>query len=172
MADSGLEYLIRLVYPGDFTHIMDGGSNYKSLRAHFLIDSALCCYLLEDDITEEDLGDIACYIVKCSNDKLGINHKNRVVQDVSERIKKKFEKLSANSRTSALWATYRGFICLIKDFIRAERLHDLDLHLAIVAKMLLIFAAAGLSQYSKALRLYLEQMTVQEIQYVALVKTF
>ena len=101
----------------------------------------------EGDITEEDLGDMACYIYKCSNDKLGINHKNRVVQDVSERIWK-FEKLSSNSRTSAIWATYHGFICLIKDFIRAERLHDFDLHL--VAKMLLIFAVAGLGQYSKA----------------------
>ena len=115
---------------------------------------------------------MACYIAKFSNDKLGINHMNRVVQDVSERIKTIFEKLSSNSRISALWATYHGFICLIKDFIRAERLHNIDLHLAIVAKMLHIFVAAGRGQYSKALRLYLEQMTVQEIQYVVLVKTF
>ena len=85
MADSGLEDLMRLVYPGDVTHIMDGGSYYKSLRAHFLIDSALCCYLLKDDMAEEDLGDMACYIAECSNDKLGINHNNRVVQNVSER---------------------------------------------------------------------------------------
>ena len=67
---------------------------------------------------------MACYIAKCSNDKLGINHKNRVVHDVSERIKNKFEKLSSKSRTSALWVTYHGFICLITDFIRAERLYD------------------------------------------------
>ena len=86
--------------------------------------------------------------------------------------KKKFEILSSNSRTAALWATYHGLICLIKDFIRAERLHDFELHLAIVAKMLPIFAAAGRGQYSKALRLYLEQITVLEIQYGALVKTF
>ena len=38
--------------------------------------------------------------------------------------------------------------------------------------MLPIFVTAGRGQYSKALRLYLEQMTVQEIQYGALVKTF
>ena len=87
---------------------------------------------------------MACYIYNYSNDKLGINHKNRVMQDVSEIIKKKFEKLSSNSRTSAIWVTYHAFICLIKFFIIAERLHDFDLHFAIVAKMLLIFAAAGL----------------------------
>ena len=33
-------------------------------------------------------------------------------------------------------------------------------------------SAAGRGQYSKALRLYLEKMTAQEIQYGALVKTF
>ena len=95
-----------------------------------------------------------------------------MVQDLSERIRTKFENLSSNSRISAIWATYHGFICLIKDFIRAERLDDFDLHLAIVAKMLPIFVGAGRGQYSKALRLYLEQMTVQETQYGALVKTF
>ena len=140
MAESGLEYLMRLVYPGDVTHIMDGESYNK---AHFLIDSTLCCYLFRNVMTEEDLVDMACYIAKCSNDKLGINHKNRVVQDVSERIKTKFEKLSSNSRISALWATYQGFICLIKYFIRAGQLHDFDLHLTNVAKRLPIFVAAG-----------------------------
>ena len=151
------------------THIMDGGSYYKALRAHFLIDCALCCYLFEDKIAEEDLEDMASYIAKCSNEKLGFNHKTRVVQELSERIKKKFEiMLSSNSRTAALWTTYHGFICLIIDFIRAERLHDFELHFAIVAKMLPIFAAAGRGQYSKALRLYLEQITVLEIQYGAL----
>ena len=137
MADSGLEDLMRLVYPGDVTHIMDGGSYYKALRANFLIDCALCCYLFEDKIAEEDLEDMASYIAKCSNEKLGVTYKTRVVQELSERIKKKFEMLSSNSRTAALWTTYHGFICLIKDFIRAERLHDFELHFAIVAKMCL-----------------------------------
>ena len=163
---------MRLVYPGDVTYIMYCESCYKALSAHFLIYYSLCCYLFKNVITEEDLVDMACYIAKCSNDKLCINHKNRVVQYVSDRIKTKFEKLPSNSRISALWATYHGFICLIKDFIRAERLHDFDLHLAIVAKMSPIFVAAGRGQYSKALRLYLEQMTVQESQYGALAKTF
>ena len=113
MAESAIEDLMRLVYPGDVTHIMDSKSYYRALRAHFLklIDPALCYYLFKNVITEEDLVDMACYIAKCSNDKLGINHKNQVVQDVSERIKTKFEKLSLNSRISALWATYHGFIC-------------------------------------------------------------
>ena len=46
MAESGLEDLMRLVYPVDVTHIMDGESYYTALRVHFFIDSALCCYFL------------------------------------------------------------------------------------------------------------------------------
>ena len=34
------------------------------------------------------------YIAKCINENLGVNHKNRVVQELSERIKTKFEMLS------------------------------------------------------------------------------
>ena len=75
-------------------------------------------------MAEEDLGDMACYIYKCSNDKLGINHKNRVVQTTrcigEKRIMKKFEKLSSNSRTSAIWATYHGFICFNKRFYKSR----------------------------------------------------
>ena len=111
MADSGLEDLMRLVYPGDVTHIMDGG---------FLIDCALCCYLFEDKIAEEDLEDMASYIAKCSNEKLGLNHKTRVVQELLERIKKKFEILSSNSRTAALWTTYHWFHLLNKRFYKSR----------------------------------------------------
>ena len=127
---------------------MDGESYYKALRDHFLMNSALCCYLFKDDMTEEDRLDMACYIAMCSNNKLGINHNNRVVQDVLEKIKTKFEKLSSKFEQSYFSSLgdlswFHLSICLIKYFIRAERLHDFDLHLAIVAKMLLIFAAAG-----------------------------
>ena len=172
MADSGLEDLMRLVYPGDVTYIMYCESYYKALSGHFLIYYSLCCYLFKNVITEEDLVDMACYIAKCSNDKLSINHKNRVVQDVSE---KKRRSSRSYHRTVVFQLSGRlimVFICLTKDFIRAERQHDFHLHLAIVAKMSPIFVAAGRGQYSKALRLYLEQMTVQESQYGALVKTF
>ena len=46
----------------------------------------------------------------------------------------------------------------MKTFIRAERLHDWDLHLPTVVDTLPIFAAAGHGQYAKGGRLYLEMM--------------
>ena len=47
IADSGLEELIKLLYYGDVTHISDGRSYYKASRAHFLIDAAICCFIME-----------------------------------------------------------------------------------------------------------------------------
>ena len=47
MADSGLEKLMKLLYSGDVTHISDGRYYYQALRAHFLIDAALCCFIME-----------------------------------------------------------------------------------------------------------------------------
>ena len=180
MADSGLEDLLRLVYPGDVTHIMDGESYYKALSPEgpLLIDCALCCYLFEDKIAEEDLENMASYISKCSNEKLGVNHKTRVIQELSERIKKKFEMLSSNSCTAALWSldNLSWFHLLNKICYNLEQngymTSNCILQLWLRCAYLSIFAAAGRGQYSKALRLYLEQITVLEIQYGALLKTF
>ena len=47
MADSDLEELIKLLYSGDVTHISDDRSYYIALRANFLIDTALCCFIME-----------------------------------------------------------------------------------------------------------------------------
>ena len=69
--------------------------------------------------------------------------------------------------TAALWSIYHGFICLIKNFIRAERLHDFELHRAVA--YLCSSRSRSVLQSSTA---YLEQITELEIQYGALVKTF
>ena len=57
MKDSGLEELFQCIYPGSETvdKIMSGGAYYKSLRAHFLVDAALCIYLLENEFSDDDL---------------------------------------------------------------------------------------------------------------------
>ena len=47
MTDSGSEELMKLLYSGDVTHISDGRSYYNASRAHFLIDAALCCFIME-----------------------------------------------------------------------------------------------------------------------------
>ena len=51
-------------------------------------------------------------------------------------------------------------------------MHNFEMHLSVISKMLPYFGAAGRGQYAKALRLYLEQMKLYDLQYGALIKTF
>ena len=122
MADSRLEELINLVYPGDVTHISDGGSYSNALRAHFLIDAALCCFNIEVKDNDDELVDLEGYINKCVTENLGVNFKTKPIQDLSEKMTQLLKNLFSNSRTATLWVTYQIMITLVKDFIRAEKL--------------------------------------------------
>ena len=150
MADSGLEKLIKLVYPRDVTHISDGGSYYYAFRAHFLIDAALFCFNIEEKVCDEELVDLEGYINKCVNKNLGVNYNTKSMQDLSEKMIQLLKNLFSNSRTAALWVTYHNMITLVKDFIRAEIYKFISSSFDAA-----YFAATGREQYAKALRLYL-----------------
>lgn len=81
-----------------------------------------------------------------SQEKLGADFKTKAVHDYSEKIKKVLSALPGKSRTAALWGKYHDLIALVKDFIRAERMHNFELHLSTTSKMLPYFAAAGRGQ--------------------------
>ena len=67
MKDSGLEELVQLIYPGSesIEHIMSGGAYYKALRVHFLIDAALCCYLIQNCFSLNELEEMEIFITIC-----------------------------------------------------------------------------------------------------------
>ena len=54
---------------------------------------------------------------------------------------------------------YMSYIDLVKDFIRAERTGDWNMHLNTVRKMLHLFSATGHLNYAKSARLYIQEMT-------------
>ena len=163
MKDSGLETLMQLIYPGNVDHIADGNAFYKALRAHFLIDAAYCCHALGEYYGDEDLNEIRQFIHQSKESKWGSQHTSDDLKIFSEKLSVKF-KLSQISRTSALWVQYHEMVSTIKSFIRAERLHDWNLHLAVTTDMLWTFAAAGHGQYAKGDRLYLELMELYSVR--------
>ena len=174
MRDSGLEELFQCVYPGSETvdKIMSGGAYYKSLRAHFLVDAALCAYLLEDEFTDEELEEMKLFIVRCRQEKLGSKFNNRITQHFDERINRKLSELSSKGRTAKLWMSYHSQVLTIKNFILAERLHDHDQHLSTVVEMLPTFAAAGHTQYAKGARLYVQLMQMNMSKYASVESMF
>ena len=72
---------------------------------------------------------------------------------IVRRVKGVFDGVENAGKTQKLWMQYHKHVCIIKDFIRAERLSDFKLHLVTPAKMLPTLAAAGHGQYAKAIRL-------------------
>ena len=57
MADTGLQEVIQLVYPGGNVseHILSGGAYAKALRFHFLMSAAIYKFVMKDAFEEEDL---------------------------------------------------------------------------------------------------------------------
>lgn len=60
--------------------------------------------------------------------------------------------------TSKLWMQYWEMISIVKDFIRAERSGNWNLHLKCVERMLPYFHASGHFLYAKSAHLYLQDM--------------
>lgn len=163
MRDSGLEEVFQMIYSGSETvdHILTGGAYYKAIRAHFLVDAAMCSFLLKDDFNPGELDDVRSTINHCVKEMPGSNFQSAVTRHIQEVIKSRIAITSESGRTAKLWAQYHELVQLVKDFIRAERTSDFGMHLSVVADMLPYFAAAGHSQYAKGARLYLELMMKQ-----------
>lgn len=174
MKDSGLEELFQCIYPGSETvdKIMSGGAYYKSLRAHFLVDAALCAHILEGEFSDEELEEMKLFIVRCKEEKLGSKCSNRITQFFDEKINKKLSELAKKGRSAKLWMNYHSQVMTIKNFILAERLHNHDQHLATVVDMLPTFAAAGHTQYAKGARLYVQLMQMNSLKYAPVKSIF
>ena len=160
MKDSGLEDVFQLIYNGGDTvaKILTGGAYYKALRAHFLVDAAFCSSLLENKLSKESIELLKASIEFSRKNKLGSDYSDDITKEITAVVEIAMKELADKGRTGKLWAQYHDMVQLIKDFIRAERLSDWQLHLSVVCRMLPYFAAAGHGQYAKGSRLYLELM--------------
>lgn len=61
-------------------------------------------------------------------------------------------------RTGRLWIQYMEMVSLMRQFIKAERTGDWNLHLQSVKQMLPYYAAAGHNNYLKSSYIYLQNM--------------
>ncbi|CAB4039508.1 Hypothetical predicted protein [Paramuricea clavata] len=144
--DSGLLELIQLIYPGSTTadHILSGGCFDKAIRAHLLIDAALCQHVMKNAFTDEELDKMRTFMEEVADGKMGACHTAPIVAAFEQRFQETFKKLADGGRTPAFWVQYHYMVDVLKIFIRTERLADIDGHLCcIVTRMLDIFAAAG-----------------------------
>jgi hypothetical protein len=69
-----------------------------------------------------------------------------------------FRQSRSKCRTANLWFQYMDMICILRDFIKAERTGNWNMHLKSLKSMLPYFAASGHNLYVKSAWIYINQM--------------
>lgn len=170
-------------------HILSGKAVSRAVRGHLLIDTALHLILLskmfnlklpneDTTITQEDCEEMDNSDDTMSHDEDGRireakNLMNRlldgeielaeiqrsnVLNEIERSLDEQKQKMHSFP-TSRLWIQYMEMISILKQFIKAERTGNWELHLSAIQKMLPYFAATGHNLYLKSAMLYLQQMT-------------
>ena len=168
MKGSGLEELFSEVYAeNSVEHMISGKAVSRSLRAHFLVESALKGLLFDlaiDDF-EVDYQPLKLLVEQMEHmeedKKLDAVHEfleSKTMFDINSAFEDISTRLAAQSRTSKLWLLYLHYISVLKKFIFAERTSNWHLHLESTVDMLNLFAATGHIKYAISARFYVQQM--------------
>ena len=112
---------------------MSGHAYVRCLRAHFLTQQALGILLLESFSIDESLMDelktVYGPLFDNTNFLDDVLHFSSL-DDLKNIFERKLENIeSHHSRTGKLWVKYFKLVDIVKQFIRAERCGDWDLHL-------------------------------------------
>jgi hypothetical protein len=96
---------------------------------------------MKDKMSEDDLKAVEDFLLKTMEKEDGCKNPVSQVIKFQHMLKSMAKTLESKGRTNALWLQYHQHVSLMKVYIRAERLHDLDAHLSSVTAMLPTFAA-------------------------------
>ena len=181
MSASGLQHILELVYaPNAVIHMLTGKAISRAVRGHLLVDSALNGLLLSDALgvplsqsnhSEEEAEEATVVGRNNDLDEVYALYKNLmegtvsieevcstdVIKKITAVLQQKIDSLKS-SRTATLWLEYMNMVDILRQYIRAERTGNWDLHLEAVSKMLPYLAASEHNHYTKSAWVYLQQM--------------
>lgn len=145
MNGSGIEELYSQVYAkNSVVHMLSGHAYSRSIRAAFLAQEALSHLVLENEVnftTEEK--EYLQSIFETFDASKCKDLDEPLLDLIKNTLQGQFNKLKASSRTSALWIQFWNGVQIVKDYIKAEREGNLNMHLLCVSKMIPYFHAAG-----------------------------
>ncbi|CAG2204334.1 unnamed protein product [Mytilus edulis] len=167
MSGSGLMNIFETVYASTaVSHMLSGKAIARAVRGHFLLDTALTALILSDiygipvpkiDVSSEENEDEdctqtydtskvqihdTCYTEEFSNatDLLHLFltdiDQSNALNIIRDKIEE-FRQSRTKHRTAKLWFQYMDMICILRDFIKAERTGNWHLHLESLKAMLL-----------------------------------
>ena len=157
MMGSGLEEAFCLIYaPLSVTKILSGHAYARTVRAHSLMLVALAKKIFTNmenlDLDDDEIVNLVL------NGKLEDFIDSASLERLKSVMQNKLSECKLRGPTAKLWVQYFNLITIAKNFIRAERMSDWNLHLQCVCNMIPYFYAAGHFQYAKGAQLYLQDM--------------
>lgn len=158
MAGSGLKELFCEVFASNSVDkILSGHAYARAVRGHSLVYAALGRLVI--DILKLEEGEIiALDTVIDSSYTSKIDLEDPLLKSVTEKLSSLLKIIEGRGPTAALWIQYFRMCTLMKNFIRAERTGDWELHLNSVRDMIPYFHAAGHLNYAKSAHLYYQDM--------------
>lgn len=160
MDGSGLKEAFSVIYAENSAEKALAGHAYsRAIRGHFLIHIALANIIFDSiELTEEEKATFDDLLSDLGSE----NFKDNMVKEEFLNIKNKFteqmKKFEKRGPTSQLWLQYWQMFELVKDFIKAERTGNFDLHVKTIERIIPFFHASAHNNYSKCAHLYLQDM--------------
>lgn len=145
---------------------LSGHAYARAIRGHFLVQLALSELIFSSmELSDTEKGLMDAFLQDLGTE----NFEDNLHQEDFQIIKEKFIEhlililyniliLQKRGPTAKLWMQYWQMISLVKDFIRAERAGNWELHLKCVERMLPYFHASGHFLDAKSAHLYLQDM--------------
>ncbi|KAG5879205.1 hypothetical protein JTB14_030164 [Gonioctena quinquepunctata] len=132
MVGSGLKELFSLIYASISVEKMLLGHAYaRAIRGHTLVNLALSHIILPTiDFSEDEELEMEEVVTSFGDLKI----ENDVLKGALERFSEKLEEMEKHGPTAQLWIQYFRMITLVKQFIKAERSGNWELHLSCIEK--------------------------------------
>lgn len=160
MDGSGLKEALCTIYASNSVDKMLTGHAYaRAIRGHFLVHLALSTTVFSSlDLTDTDKGKLDSILQTVGTDNFleCLTEKELII--IKDKFNKELHRIKNLGPTSKLFVRYMQMIQIIKDFIRAERSGNFELHLKCIEHMIPYFHSSGHNNYSKSAHLYLQDM--------------
>ncbi|KYN02063.1 hypothetical protein ALC62_07132 [Cyphomyrmex costatus] len=160
MDGSGLKEAFACIYADNSAEKAFTGHAYsRSIRAHFLVQVALATIIFESlELTDEQKATFDGFLQNLRKENVTDDMQNEKIVDIQRKFTEHIDDIEKKGPTAQLWIQYWNMLAVVKEFIKAERSGDWDLHLEGVKRMIPYFHASGHNNYAKSAHIYLQDI--------------
>ena len=156
MNRSGLKQAFYMIYAENSAEKAFVGHAYsRAIRAHFLVQIALATVMFELLQLTEEKGIFDALLLNVVAENFQEDMQKEEFTIIRDRFIKQIEEFRKRGPTALLWIQYWDMLAIVKNFIKAERSGNWDLHLKCIEQMIPYFHASGHNNYAKSAHLYL-----------------